>query len=920
MADEEEQFRRFFQAATSFRPYGWQVKAAVEGIPEILPIPTGLGKTEGSVLAWAWRRFARKDGEPLHLVYCLPMRSLVTQTAERLRDCFARLTSWNASSEVSVHRLIGGDDEKWAATPDRPWVLVGTQDMLLSRALNRGYGMNRFDWPVHFGLLNQGCHWIVDEVQLMGPGLWTTAQLDWMRSKRFCALKPCRTTWMSATMGIQFVQTTDRKRDGCDTVAPFDPVLEGDSNEELERRRAARRPVEEFQPEKGKKSKLLVDQIVSRAGACHMPGTLTLIICNTVETAQIIFQKFAANETPKILLTSQFRPSDRREAEETLRVFEARRSTSEAGRIEHSDPGLICVSTQVVEAGLDISAHRLWTEHAPWPSLIQRLGRLNRDGKDNEARAVVWQPATKKRKHDGEDWMGPYPKSALDRASSLLKSLVPLSARKTAAEALAELQKQVPKELAAALAIPLEPCPRALDLHGLFSTEPDLHGGFTDVSRFVRNLDPNADLTVFWRNWPGAVPPERDSLDGPPFDPEKEGCPIAAYRLRDFLRKEGARAWLWNDHAGQWDSIAAQNLRPGMTVMLQGNVGGYDKSVGWSGDVDDRLNDLPPPGSGRTLRDDRRAESGAWSRLASHLSDARREAERLCTALGLQDEDAKLHLIRTSVVEAAGLHDIGKAHPNWQGAVPKSGPLDYEAVAKFPKVLRVEAFSADVETVRSEVNSKLRDILPLPDEVVSEAGLVRLRWALSCGLERDTLKSIRVLPKVRKAVHQAFRPRLRHEAASALAMWRQRRFSNEVPYPALAIYLAAAHHGKVRTVLRAISPEGGDVFGVSRTPEALQFDGKDWPMDFSVAFDGADGDWTEHGFILTGHGWTGLVADLLGPWRGDADEAWTGAVPLDEPRALGPFALAWLEALVRVADWRASDNPSDIMRPVDVVR
>jgi hypothetical protein len=85
--------------------------------------------------------------------------------------------------------------------------------MLLSRALNRGYGMSRFDWPVHFGLLNQDCHWIVDEVQLMGPGLWTTAQLDWMRQKRFPGLKPCRTTWMSATMGLQFLLTTDRRRD-----------------------------------------------------------------------------------------------------------------------------------------------------------------------------------------------------------------------------------------------------------------------------------------------------------------------------------------------------------------------------------------------------------------------------------------------------------------------------------------------------------------------------------------------------------------------------------------------------------------------------------------------------------------------------------------------------------------------------------
>jgi len=113
--------------------------------------------------------------------------------------------------------------------------------------------------------------------------------------------------------------------------------------------------------------------------------------------------------------------------------------------------------------------------------------------------------------------------------------------------------------------------------------------------------------------------------------------------------------------------------------------------------------------------------------------------------------------------------------------------------------------------------------------------------------------------------------------------------------------------------LKAISPEGGDVFGVS--PEMLQFDGQDWPMDFSVAFDGSEGEWTDNGFAVNGPGWTGIVADLLGPWRSEADAAWTtGAVPKDEPHALGPFALAWLEALVRVADWRASDSPSQVVR------
>ena len=769
--------------------------------------------------------------------------------------------------------------------------------------------MSRFDWPVHFGLLNQDCHWIVDEVQLMGPGLWTTAQLDWMRRKRFPGLKPCHTTWMSATMGAHFLQTTDRKIDGCNAVEPFDPDLENDSNEALKLRRAALRPTESHQPATGKKAKPLTEQIASEAIAAHLPGSLTLIVCNTVKTAQTIFQELGVGGAPKILLTSRFRASDRREAEETLREFEARRSVSPTGCIKGDDPGLICVSTQVVEAGLDVSAHRLWTEHAPWPSLIQRLGRLNRDGKDNEARAIVWKITPEnKRKHEGEDWIGPYRKAALDQAASLLKALAPLSEQKTAVEALSGLQAQKPQEYAKALAIPPEPCPRALDVHGLFSTEPDLHGGFTDVSRFVRNADPDADLIVFWRGWQGGAPPTGDALDGPPLDPNAEACPVALWRFQEFLKTAHARAWLWNDRAERWEPVSFQNLKPGMTVMLSGDVGGYSKALGWTGAMSDRLNGLPPPGSGRALRDDWRAEAGYWSSLASHLADARSEAEHLCDVLALQGP------VRTATVEAAGFHDLGKAHPDWRGAIPEGSPLDCEALAKFPKVLRVEALSQDAEGVRTAVGPKLAIASVLSDEEVNKGKIVRLRWALERSLDQITLKEIRALSGVRWAAHKGFRPGMRHEAASALAMWRQYTVANESPYPALAVYLAAAHHGKVRTVLKAISREGGDVFGVGRTPETLRFDDRDWPMDFSVAFDGAEGEWTDDGFAVAGPGWTGIVADLLGPWRGEADAAWTGAVPRNEPHALGPFALAWLEALVRVADWRASKRPSQVVQ------
>lgn len=74
---------------------------------------------------------------------------------------------------MSVHVLMGGESDlkTWAEYPEQDMVLIGTQDMLLSRALLRGYGMSRFLWPVHFALLHNDCLWAFDEVQLTGAGL-----------------------------------------------------------------------------------------------------------------------------------------------------------------------------------------------------------------------------------------------------------------------------------------------------------------------------------------------------------------------------------------------------------------------------------------------------------------------------------------------------------------------------------------------------------------------------------------------------------------------------------------------------------------------------------------------------------------------------------------------------------------------------
>ncbi len=104
----------------------------------------------------------------------------------------------------------GAVDESWEGHPDRDLIVVGTQDQLLSRALNRGYAMSRYRWPIHFALLNNDCLWILDEVQLMGPALSTSAQLQAFR-EALGTHAATRSIWMSATLAVGRLRTIDHR-------------------------------------------------------------------------------------------------------------------------------------------------------------------------------------------------------------------------------------------------------------------------------------------------------------------------------------------------------------------------------------------------------------------------------------------------------------------------------------------------------------------------------------------------------------------------------------------------------------------------------------------------------------------------------------------------------------------------------------
>lgn len=193
----------FFRSVTGMSPYPYQVRLGEHDWPDLLDIPTGLGKTAAVVVSWLWKLSTGSDQATRRLVYCLPMRVLVDQTADAARRWIdaARPTLEAAGCAVpTVAVLRGGDvDDEWDANPDRPCLIVGTQDLLLSRALNRGYAMSRYRWPIHFAWLHNDATWVFDETQLMGVGVETGSQLQAFRD-RLGTAAPSRSLWMSATL------------------------------------------------------------------------------------------------------------------------------------------------------------------------------------------------------------------------------------------------------------------------------------------------------------------------------------------------------------------------------------------------------------------------------------------------------------------------------------------------------------------------------------------------------------------------------------------------------------------------------------------------------------------------------------------------------------------------------------------------
>lgn len=447
-------FAGFVSKATGQAPYPYQERLAAEGLPDVLRVPTGSGKTVAATLPWLYRRTTDPDSEPRWLVLVLPQRALVEQTTGMIGEWLG-----NLAVDVPVHVLMGGEhlgDREWKADPAREHtrerIFVGTQDMVLSRLLMRGFAEPRASWPTTFGLLHAGVRFVFDEVQLMGPGLPTSLQLQGLR-ERWGTAVDCRSTWMSATLDPARLSTVDFSRE-LSVVELRDADWK---HRRLGKRLRATRTVRELVLG-GSDAARYPRALAERVLAEHRPRTRMLVVLNTVERATEVYEALGKQELEAelVLLHSRFRPLDRWE--------HTRRSVDPPG-----PAGTIVVSTQVLEAGVDVTSQTLITEVASWSSIVQRAGRCNRRGETEDARLLWTVPP-------GKDAHLPYEPDDVDHAAAALRAVEGESLTSTQLTGIEVEQAR-----------PAHPLLRARDLRDLFDTSADLAGNDIDVSPFIRD-------------------------------------------------------------------------------------------------------------------------------------------------------------------------------------------------------------------------------------------------------------------------------------------------------------------------------------------------------------------------------------------------------------------------------------------------
>ncbi|MEX1191484.1 MAG: CRISPR-associated helicase Cas3' [Brumimicrobium sp.] len=292
--------------------------------------PTGAGKTDFLLRRCRGRTF-----------YTLPFQASINAMHERLK----KLTEKGTDVRVlhSSSRLVHGQTQEEVQL--QPFVGASVKVMTPHQLSALAFGTMGFEAVM---LDVKDCDVILDEIHTY----------DFISQAMVIAIvdvllrQNCRIHIGTATMPGVLYKTLFNLLGGKKTV--HEVALTGDQLDTYDRHNIY---------------KINEDEALDKVREGLSNGEKVLIVFNTVHAAQEFYRvlKAAFNDVPSMLIHSRFRRKDRNERETLLKDY-----------FNKLNEACFVVSTQVVEVSLDISFSRMITQAAPFDSLIQRFGRINR--------------------------------------------------------------------------------------------------------------------------------------------------------------------------------------------------------------------------------------------------------------------------------------------------------------------------------------------------------------------------------------------------------------------------------------------------------------------------------------------------------------------------------------------------------------
>ena len=393
-------FEDIFQIMTGHPPFPWQVrlyKKFSEGeFPNSADIPTGLGKTS-VVVIWLIALALHPKKVPRRLVYVVNRRTVVDQTTteiEKLRDALIqksdlkiiadKLLSLCAlplptpkSSAVAISTLRGqfADNREWSADPARPAVIIGTVDMIGSGLLFSRYTVGFKLRPHHAAFLAQDSLVIHDEAHLE-PAFQQL--LESIVAEQTSCNDPRK---------LKVMELTATTRTNTSSEA-FRISKEDEDSEVIDKRINAVKKLSLIQlSEKEKEQDKIIELAIAQKDSGRAILVFVRLVTDATKIAAELEKKLGKDKKDKVCtLTGTMRGKERDELikEPTFRRFLQKDAT------ELSVEGTVfLVATSAGEVGVNISADDLICDLSAYESMAQRFGRINRFGELNDSTITV---------------------------------------------------------------------------------------------------------------------------------------------------------------------------------------------------------------------------------------------------------------------------------------------------------------------------------------------------------------------------------------------------------------------------------------------------------------------------------------------------------------------------------------------------